>query len=159
MSTFDITIGESTTSLTPEDLSEYDIADLGAGKYHVLHNKRAFHVEINSIDRNHRLVELTVNDVSFDVKIEDAFDILVKEMGLHAQASQKMKNVKAPMPGLVLEIIAEAGAEIEKGTPLLILEAMKMENVIKADGEGVIKSIEVTKGAAVDKGQVLIEME
>ena len=159
MSTFDITIGESTTSLTPEDLSKYDIADLGAGKYHVLHNKKAFHVEINSIDRNRRLVELTVNDVSFDVKIEDAFDILVKEMGLHTQANQKMKNVKAPMPGLVLDIMIEAGAEVEKGTPLLIIEAMKMENVIKADGDGVVQSIEVTKGAAVDKDQVLIEME
>ncbi len=159
MSTFDITIGESTTTLSPADLSQYDIAELGAGKYHILHNNKAFHVEITQIDRNQRWVELTVNDVPFSAKIEDAFDILAKKMGLHAQASQKMTNVKAPMPGLVLEVMIEVGAAVEKGTALLILEAMKMENVIKADGEGVVKSIEVIQGAAVDKGQILIEME
>jgi biotin carboxyl carrier protein len=55
--------------------------------------------------------------------------------------------------------MAEVGQTVEKGTPLLILEAMKMENVIKALGEGIVKAIKVEKGQAVDKGQLLIEME
>jgi biotin carboxyl carrier protein len=63
------------------------------------------------------------------------------------------------MPGLVLDIMIKPGQTIEKGTPLLILEAMKMENVLKSEGDGVVKSIEVIKTQAVDKGQILIEME
>ena len=69
-----------------------------------------------------------------------------------------MSNVKAPMPGLVLDILVETEQAVSKGDALLILEAMKMENVLKAEGDGVVKSIEVTKGTAVDKGQIIIEM-
>ena len=80
-------------------------------------------------------------------------------MGLSAIVAHKISNIKAPMPGLVLDIMIKPGQTIEKGTPLLILEAMKMENVLKSEGDGVVKSIEVIKTQAVDKGQILIEME
>ena len=62
------------------------------------------------------------------------------------------------MPGLVLEIMVKAGDEVKKGDALLILEAMKMENVLKATGDGTVKSVSVSKGAPVDKGTILIEM-
>jgi biotin carboxyl carrier protein len=70
-----------------------------------------------------------------------------------------MNTVKAPMPGLVLNIVVEPGQTVEKGDPMIILEAMKMENVIKAAGEGRVKAIKVQKGMAVDKGQLLIELD
>ena len=63
------------------------------------------------------------------------------------------------MPGLVLSILVEPGQAVQKGDVLLILEAMKMENVLKAAGDGTVKNIAVAKGAAVDKGQLLLEME
>ena len=85
--------------------------------------------------------------------------MLVKKMGLSAFVVQKMTNVKAPMPGLIVEVLVKPGETVEKGSQLLILEAMKMENVLKAEDAGIIKSIEVVKGNAVDKGQILIAME
>jgi biotin carboxyl carrier protein len=63
------------------------------------------------------------------------------------------------MPGMVLGIMVTEGQDVQKGDPLLILEAMKMENVLKAVGEGRVKAIKVQKGTAVDKNQLLIEME
>ena len=63
------------------------------------------------------------------------------------------------MPGLVLEVAAEIGQEVKKGDPLLILEAMKMENVIKSMGEGKVKAIHIKQGEALEKGQLMIEME
>ncbi|HNM32873.1 MAG TPA: biotin/lipoyl-binding protein, partial [Chitinophagales bacterium] len=66
---------------------------------------------------------------------------------------------KAPMPGLVLDILVEAGQAVNKGDNLIILEAMKMENIIKASGSGTVKSIHVQKKDAVEKNQLLIEME
>jgi biotin carboxyl carrier protein len=63
------------------------------------------------------------------------------------------------MPGLVLNVLVQAGQEVAKGDALLILEAMKMENVIKASGDGKVKSVKVKQGEAVDKGLLLVEME
>jgi biotin carboxyl carrier protein len=70
-----------------------------------------------------------------------------------------MNNVKAPMPGLVVNILVEIGQEIKKGDSLVILEAMKMENVLKATGDAKVKSILISKGGAVTKGQIMIEFE
>ncbi|MCL4157718.1 UNVERIFIED_CONTAM: hypothetical protein GTU68_034634 [Idotea baltica] len=63
------------------------------------------------------------------------------------------------MPGLILDVLVEEGQSVEKGQALIILEAMKMENVLKAEKEGVIARICVEEGIAVDKKAVLIEME
>lgn len=62
-----------------------------------------------------------------------------------------MDNVKAPMPGLVLDILVEAGQSVNKGDNLLILEAMKMENIIKASGNGVVKNININKKMRLKK--------
>ena len=80
-------------------------------------------------------------------------------MGLLAVSSQKINSIKAPMPGLIIDIIVAKGQEITAGTPLLVLSAMKMENIILSQGEGVVKSIEVKKNDTVEKGQLIIEME
>jgi biotin carboxyl carrier protein len=61
------------------------------------------------------------------------------------------------MPGLVLSVLVSAGQEVKKGDKLLVLEAMKMENIIKAGGDGVVAQIMVNQGQAVDKNQTLIE--
>ena len=63
------------------------------------------------------------------------------------------------MPGLVLEILVEPGHSVNAGDPLMILEAMKMENVLKSPGQAIVKSVEVVKGAPVEKNQVLIHFE
>ena len=63
------------------------------------------------------------------------------------------------MPGLIVDVMVEVGQEIAEGTPLLVLSAMKMENIILSQGDGVVKSVEVQKNDAVEKGQLIIEME
>ena len=63
------------------------------------------------------------------------------------------------MPGRVLDIMLSAGSSVVKGDGVLILEAMKMENVIKSPADGVIKKIAVVKDQAVEKNEVLVELE
>jgi biotin carboxyl carrier protein len=63
------------------------------------------------------------------------------------------------MPGLVLNVLVADGDLVQKDTPLLILEAMKMENVIKSATEGVVKRVAAVKGVPVEKGAVLIEFQ
>jgi len=93
------------------------------------------------------------------VQVQTALDQLVKDMGLSDYDTQVVGDVEAPMPGRVLEIKVAEGETVEEGTPLMVLEAMKMENILTAVGNGVIEKIHVGQGATVDKGELLIEME
>ncbi len=102
---------------------------------------------------------VSVNGNDYKVKIKDTYDEQVKNMGLLSTTSQKVNDIQAPMPGLVIDVLVESGEEISEGTPLVVLSAMKMENIILAPNEGIIKSIEVEKDQAVDKGQLLITLE
>lgn len=72
---------------------------------------------------------------------------------------EAVKNVTAPMPGLIVGIQCAIGDEVKKGQSLLVMEAMKMENDLKSPLSGKIKAINISPRQSVDKGQVLIEFE
>jgi len=158
MMTYNINIGEQTFPLKKEDISSLDMVQTADNQYHVLQDGKAYQAEVETANFNDKTMTIKVNGNKYKINIEDSYDQLVKKMGLSTTGSQKMTNVKAPMPGLVLDILVESDQAVSKGDALLILEAMKMENVLKAEGDGVVKSIEVEKGTAVDKGQIIIEM-
>ena len=88
--------------------------------------------------------------------MKDRFDLLLEKLGMNTTVSSAVVNIKAPMPGLILEINVQAGDFIKKGDPVLVLEAMKMENVLKSSGDGEIKEVLVRPGSSVEKNQVLI---
>jgi glutaconyl-CoA/methylmalonyl-CoA decarboxylase subunit gamma len=68
------------------------------------------------------------------------------------------KPIKAPLPGNIMSLFVKEGDEIKKGDKILIYEAMKMENVLLAESDGVIKSIKVNVGDAVLQDDVLLEI-
>jgi biotin carboxyl carrier protein len=103
--------------------------------------------------------DVEINGEYFEVKILSSLDHQLSKMGMNTLKANKVKEIKAPMPGLVLEVNVEEGDEVITSQKLLILEAMKMENVIKIPNDGKIKTIKVKKGQAVEKGQILIELE
>lgn len=138
---------------------ELDIIPTSEGRFHIIQGHKSYNAEILTTDFNAKSFELKINGVIYNVVLEDEYDQLVKQLGLSVVSQQVVKDIHAPMPGLVLEVSTQAGAEVSEGAPLLILEAMKMENVIKSMGDGVVKAIHVSKGQAVEKGQLLLEME
>ena len=144
--------------LTAALASELDAVQTADGHFHVLHNGKSYRAEVISVDKQAKEVRLKLNGKPQTVRIQDGYDQLVKKMGLSANIVHKVSAIKAPMPGLVLSILVEPGQELVQGEPMLILEAMKMENVIKSPGEGTVKRVVVAKGKPVDKGEVLIEM-
>lgn len=99
---------------------------------------------------------LIVNGKDIELAITSDQELIMKQMGLGGGSSSKVSELKAPMPGLVTRILVAEGQAVSKGTPLLALEAMKMENVIKASAEGTVSAILVKQGDAVEKNQILI---
>jgi biotin carboxyl carrier protein len=136
-----------------------DFIRLDEHNFHIISGGRSFHANLEKVDYLAKSFVFNINGGRYEVKIADQFDQTINRLGLTAHASAKFKDVKAPMPGLVLDVMVEVGQSVAKGDALLILEAMKMENVLKSPGNGVVKAIKALKGAAVNKNQILIEME
>ncbi len=136
-----------------------DIIQLDGRFYHLLKDGKSFNIEIVKQDSSTKTFTLKVNGDLYEVQIKDKFDQLMEQMGFNSGAQKMIRELKAPMPGLVIDIRVQPGDIVKKGDAVLVLEAMKMENVLKAAGDAVVKSIAVEKGMSVEKNHVLIVFE
>lgn len=105
------------------------------------------------------LLKIKINHRVFEVKKKGALDDLISAMGLDVPKVRKLKELQAPMPGRIVQVTVEVGMELNLGDEILSLEAMKMENVLKAEGVGRVKAILISANQVVEKGTVLIEFE
>lgn len=137
----------------------FDGIEVVDGVFHILYKGTKYHAHVLAVDLLAKVFKLRVDGHIFEVQLANEFDRLAKDMGLSAEVQQKGGDILAPMPGLILDILVEEGQTIKEGDPLLILEAMKMENVLKSTGEGVVKEILVTKGQTIDKHETLIAID
>ncbi|MGH1337705.1 MAG: acetyl-CoA carboxylase biotin carboxyl carrier protein subunit [Aureispira sp.] len=138
---------------------DWDLIAINEHTFHILHNNRSYEATVLEADFTTKSIQLQIGQNTYSVALKDKFDLLAEQLGFSNMSSQKLNHIKAPMPGLVLDIMVKAGDAVNKGDSVLILEAMKMENVIKAEGEAVVKSITINKGDAVEKNQIMIEFE
>lgn len=160
MENYQITVNNNKTiELKKSESATLDLILQNDGTYHLLDNNKSYHIQVLEQNQDTKSLQLLINGKSYSVQIEDEYDQLVKKLGLEVTSSQKINDIKAPMPGLVLEVAVEPGQSVSKGDTLLILEAMKMENIIKAPGDGTIGEILIEKGTAVEKGAVLIKLD
>ncbi|MEQ8907937.1 MAG: biotin/lipoyl-containing protein [Vicingaceae bacterium] len=136
-----------------------DIKVLGDKKFHIIQNHQSYSAEVLKADYQDKSFQIRVNNNLYELKVEDRFDLLLQKLGMEDLAAAGVTELKAPMPGLVLSIEVEAGQEVKQDEPLIVLEAMKMENVLKAPADVVVKSVAVEKSQAVEKNQLLIEFE
>jgi biotin carboxyl carrier protein len=100
-----------------------------------------------------------VDGENFEIAVKDELDEVLEKMGFGLTTNKHIKEIKAPMPGKVLEIAVTSGQSVNEGDKILILEAMKMENCIVISTAAIIKKIAIIAGQTVEKGQVLIELE
>jgi len=142
-----------------EQIINWDLVNTQDQQYSIIADGKTFQVIVERIDKQAKQVFLRINNNSYKFDIQEPIDQLLEKMGLNLNANKKVEPIKAPMPGLILKVLVEEGQEIKKGEPVLILEAMKMENVFKATTDAVIKSIKIKEGQAVEKSTILIELE
>lgn len=125
----------------------------------LIHDNKTYDAIIKDFDPQLKKALVNISGINFQITIEEPIDLLINELGFLKSSKHSVKEIKSPMPGLVVQIFVEEGQSVEEGQKLLSLEAMKMENILKSPGEGVIKSILTTEGNSVDKNQILIEFE
>ncbi|MBK9735466.1 MAG: biotin/lipoyl-binding protein [Saprospiraceae bacterium] len=125
----------------------------------LLLDNKAYTALLKHIDLKEKVCVINISGFDFTIKINEPLDQLVHELGFLKTIKTSVKEIKSPMPGLVVQVFVVVGQEVSDGEKLLSLEAMKMENILKSPGIGIIKAINVHKGNSVEKNQILIEFE
>ncbi|MCC9137628.1 biotin/lipoyl-containing protein [Pontibacter silvestris] len=136
---------------------DWDISPIGPGTFHIIKDIKSYTAELLQADYQAKAFTFRINGVPVTVSAKDRFDLLLDKLGMSDANTQKVNDVKAPMPGLILEIKVQPGQEVKTGDAIMILEAMKMENIIKSPGDGVVKEVKVQVRQNVEKNQVLIQ--
>lgn len=134
-----------------------DVVKVEEDYLHVLMGMRSYRAEVVKADLESKTFTIKLNGNTYTVEVKNKFDLLLEKLGMKAGDLSKVNVIKAPMPGLIIDLKVKEGDVVKKGDALLILEAMKMENVIKAPGDGVVRHVRVRKGNSVEKNAVLLE--
>ena len=154
------TVSRDDNQYTLDDANvNVDISEQANGLISVLIENKSYTAIVEKIDKKKKEVTIIINGHNHTIAIKEPIDQLLNKMGLDLKSNQKVEPIKAPMPGMILKILVEVGQKIEKGDGLIILEAMKMENILKASVAATVKSIKITEKTVVEKGAILIEME
>lgn len=162
---FTVTIQNKRFSVEKSDSSitvngkkiHWDLQWLSDRKINLIYENKSLVAELLELDHKAKTIKVRLESKVCSLSLKDRFDLLLEEMGISQTDSSTLKEVKAPMPGLILDLKVKAGDEVKKGDLLLILEAMKMENSIKSPGDGTVKAVKVSLNQSVEKNQVLIQ--
>jgi len=153
---FDVDVVKEVLQVNGSNIN-LDILRLNEQSSHVIHQHKSYNIEVVDFDKDEKLASIKVNGSVYRVQVTSQLDLLLKQLGMDNLASKKIAQLKAPMPGLVLNILVKEGDEVKKGDSLVVLEAMKMENIIKSPADVVIKKVEVSQGDKIEKNMVLIQ--
>lgn len=138
---------------------QWDLHPLKPGFFHILKDNKSYSAEVVQADYQTKSFVIRINKSLHTIQVKDRFDLLLEQMGMSQVATHKINEVKAPMPGLIVDIKVKVGQEVKKGNPIIILEAMKMENILKSPDNGIVKTIKVKVRDNVEKNEVLIQFE
>lgn len=145
------------TKIVPEaSIPQVKIQHLGGREYAIQHGHHHHQAFLIAEDKTAKTSTWWIDGHTYSVQTQSTLDELLNAMGMGVQSQAGADKLKAPMPGMVLAIHAQPGATVSKGDPLIVLEAMKMENILKAPQDGVIEAIQAKVGHPVEKGAVLL---
>lgn len=131
-----------------------DVAPLGEGVLSLLINDTSYEARQENSATG---MDIIVGQERFGVLVRDPRSLRAR--GGRDSSTQGPKKIVAPMPGKVVRVLVQTGSEVEAGQPVLVIEAMKMQNELKAPKKGKLRKLNVAEGAAVEAGQTLAEVE
>ena len=153
-----MTVNErSEFELNGADLKEFDLVEVSPNTYHLIFQDKNYHIEVDQVRFGKGQIHLRVNGSVHHVQVETPLERKIKALGINELNAGDGEIIQAPMPGKVLSVLIKEGEKVEAGQDLLILEAMKMENVIKSAQEGVVDKVHISDNDTVDKNQTIVE--
>ena len=151
---FNITINRSNKILVNEKKREVELSKLSNFSYLLKVDEKVYHITSEKNDSNN--YSFFIDGFSYDVSVRTLLEEKAYELLKNKAKDNHSAVIKSPMPGLVLKIKKKVGDTIEMGESLILLEAMKMENDIRAASSGEIKEIRVSENSAVEKNEILV---
>ena len=155
---YKVKVNEFVFSFDKKETAAVDLIQKSPTEFNIVNNHRSVNAKLTDVDGTGKKLTIEVDGENYCVEIKDELDQMLDVMGFSKVTTKLIKEIKAPMPGMVLEIVVEEGQGISEGEKILILGAMKMENSIMVNTNAIIKRIAVSVGQAVEKGQVLVEL-
>jgi len=155
---YTVKVNDFTFSFNQQEIDAADLVKISETDFNLLKDNRSVNANIMESDDSGKNLSIEIDGEIFTVTIKDELDQVLDKMGYSNASVKQVKEIKAPMPGLVIDISVKEGQDVKEGERILILEAMKMENSIMIHADATIKKISVSPGQAVDKGQVLVEL-
>jgi biotin carboxyl carrier protein len=160
---FELTVGETQHKISKSKgsfflddlLLESKIYKNSPTHFYVHYENKMCEIEI--LNQSDKRIDIKINGKKTSVHVKTDLDLMLEKMGMISKEIPTINKLDAPMPGNILDVLVSKGDKVAKGDPLLILEAMKMENVIKAPADVTIQKINVLVGDNVEKNQTLIE--
>ena len=156
---YEVKVNDFLFSFSAGEIEKADLLKRSENEFHLVRDNQSVNARLLEADLNGKKMRIEVSGEVFDVEIKDELDQMLQKMGFGSASQKHVKEIKAPMPGLVMEVAVAEGQEVLEGDKILILEAMKMENSIIIHANATIKKILVKTGQAVEKGQVLVELD
>jgi len=124
--------------------------------FHIIKNNKSYTAEVLKANHEEKSFVIRVNGNKYTVSVKDKYDDLLEELGIDTSSASKVKEMKAPMPGLVVDVRVKEGDTVKKGDALVVLQAMKMENILKSPADVIIKKIHIKKDDTIEKNKILI---
>ena len=151
--------GSRSNFLVNNEAVVIDSVSLGNSKFNLLVKGKSYHAEVVKIDRALKTCTIKINSNTYNLVLKNKYDELLHSLGLDQINTVQILDLKAPMPGMVLKVFVNVGDQVNAGDSLITLEAMKMENIIKAPADVIIKSIKIAPSDKVERNQVLVTFE
>ncbi len=150
----DVNAGQFTFQLT--DVDYITLNNIDVNNQIILDNNKSKLVYVKGVDHELKRYQIQIDGRIYQVQISDAVDQQILKMNLKSKKSNQLKELRAPMPGLVRQVNVQVGDQVDAGDSLFILEAMKMENILKSPVNGTVSDLFVKPGESVEKNQILL---
>ena len=138
------------------DADNITLNDSEVNNQMILDNNKSKLVSVKGVDHELKRYQIQIDGRIYHVQISDEVDQQILTMNLKSKRSNQLKELRAPMPGLVRQVNVQAGDQVDAGDSLFILEAMKMENLLKSPVNGKVSDVFVKPGESVEKNQILL---
>jgi biotin carboxyl carrier protein len=150
----DVNAGQYTFQIT--DADNIMINDADTNIQYILDNNKSKLVAVKEVNHELKRYQIKIDGRNYQVQLSDAVDQQMLTMNLKSKKLNQLKELRAPMPGLVRQVNVQVGDEVNVGDSLFILEAMKMENLLKSPVKGTVSNLFVKPGESVEKNQILL---